>query len=99
MRQRLSRLMGRVSMISTLLPTFVSFFSSWAWTTVFLLLTFWERGWGGLQGIVTLIDLSPERLVTKPIRALRLLRESGVIVDMAWDAGAWGVLVAAGGAA
>src|SRR5208283_3438328 len=35
------------------------------------------------------MDLSPERLVTKPMRALRVLRESGVAVDMAWDAGSW----------
>jgi hypothetical protein len=33
-----------------------------------------------------LTDLLPERLVTKPMMVLRLLRDSEVTVDMAWDA-------------
>ena len=40
-RQRLSRLMGRVSMISTLSPTLASSFSSWTCTTVLRLMTLW----------------------------------------------------------
>src|SRR3569833_2509430 len=37
-------------------------------------MTFSYRGCGALKGTVTLMDLSPERLVTKPSRSLRLLR-------------------------
>jgi hypothetical protein len=33
--------------------------------------------------MVTLMDLSPERLVTKPTMVLRVLREPGVVEDMA----------------